>query len=154
MDPWLENNSGTAVLQYSIIWKTSQSKEGGHRWEENGRFWGQTLCLFYHQPPNVNHTSERGWRGSLNTFLVSALNTKWIKIFFPWDVTKTACPSVVSKMTFSSNEAECIGGRHAVAGTKQKSWGLGGAYIRDRIGWWRELCLKIDKEEKKGGGGE
>lgn len=57
-------------------------------------------------------------------------------------------------MTFSSNEAECIGGRHAVAGTKQKSWGLGGgAYIRDRIGWWRELCLKIDKEEKKGGGG-
>lgn len=54
-------------------------------------------------------------------------------------------------MTFSSNEAECIGGREAVAGTEQKSWGLGGggAYIRDRVGWWRGPCLKIDKEGKR-----
>lgn len=36
--------------------------------------------------------------------------------------------------------------------TKELGTG-GGAYIRDRIGWWRELCLKIDKEGKKGGGG-
>lgn len=89
-------------------------------------FLAENAVLVISPPPNVNHTSERGWRGSLNTFLVSALNTKWIKKKFPRDATKTACPSVVSKMTFSSNEAESVVGREAVAGPEQKSWGLWG----------------------------
>lgn len=54
-------------------------------------------------------------------------------------------------MTFSSNEAECIGGRHAGAGTKQKSWGWGGHVYQGQNRLVEGTCLKIDKEEKKGG---
>ena len=92
-------------------------------------FLGRKMCLLYHQPPNANHTIERGWRGSLNIFLVSALNTKWIKKnFFLWDAAKTVCPSVVSKMTFKQQWSWVYcGGKGAASGTEeQKNWGPGG----------------------------
>lgn len=65
---------------------------------------------------------------------------------------KTACPSVVSKMTFQQQWSWVSrGGRGGEAGTEeQKSWGPGGVgYTRESRGRWRYPCLKIDKEEKR-----
>lgn len=74
---------------------------------------GKILCVLYHQPPNVNRTSERGWRGSLNTFLVSSLNTKWIKkkkFFSPRDAAKISMSFCCFKNDIlSSSEADCTG---------------------------------------------
>lgn len=83
---------------------------------------------------------------------MSALNTKWITKNFPEMLQKTACPSAVSKLTFKQHWSWVyLGGGAAVAGTEeQKSWWQGrGGCVRDSTGWWRELCLKTEKEEKR-----
>lgn len=91
---------------------------------------GGKMCLFYHQPSHANHIIERGWRGSLNTFLVSALNTKWIKkIFFSEMLQKQHVLLLFQKWHLSSNEAECtVGVRGQWQGQKNKRAG-------GQVGW-------------------
>lgn len=79
---------------------------------------------------------------SLNTFLMSVLNTKWIKTIVPQDAAKTACPSVVSQMTFKQLS---VLGREAGAGTRAGQLGPGGREeVRGSSQWRRELRLKTD----------
>ena len=116
---------------------------------------GKMLCMLNHQLPNVNRTTERGWRGSLNTFLVSSLSTKWIKkkIFSPQDAAKISMSFCCFKNDIlSSSDADCTGvGAGAVAGMYgQKNWGSGGVgWIRDSLAW-REL----NRRGREGLGGQ
>lgn len=68
---------------------------------------GGECCACYNQPPNVNHTIDGGWQGSLNTFLLSALNTKWITKNFPEMLQKQHVLLLFQNWHLSSTEAEC-----------------------------------------------
>lgn len=88
-----------------------------------GALLGEVHGSFYPHLPHENHTSGRGWQGSLNSCECSEHQ---MEQRFSQDAARTACPSVVSQVTFKQQWSRPYGEGGQWQDQEQRRTGVSG----------------------------